>query len=146
MLRIVCEFTLKGLYLEMTKEVEKVETSLAKHFSVARKELASAGASKTQVRIMGDVVILKYHARFTDLEKMLFRFVNHDTAIHEKFYEMIYDEVCEHFQSVIQAHNPTLRITRMKHRTDPEVGYSISVIYLNHDLENLITDGLATIP
>ena len=126
--------------------LKDVETSMAKLFSVARKALSSAGSSKTQVRIMGDVIILKFHARFTELEKMLFRFVNHDPAIHEKFYEMIYDEVYEQFLGVIQVHNPALRITRMTHRTDPEVGHSISVIYLNHDLEKLIADGQVTIP
>jgi uncharacterized protein YbcI len=126
--------------------LKDVETSMAKLFSVARKALSSAGSSKTQVRIMGDVIILKFHARFTELEKMLFRFVNHDTAIHEKFYEMIYDDVCEQFLGVIQAHNPALQITRMRHRTDADLGHSISVIYLNHDLEKLISDGQVTIP
>jgi uncharacterized protein YbcI len=126
--------------------LKDVETSMAKLFSVARKALSSAGSSKAQVRILGDVVVLKFYAKFTGLEKMLFRFVNHDPAIHEKFYEMIYDEVCEQFQGVIQAHNPALKITRMSHRTDPELGHSISVIYLNHDLEKLIADGQVTIP
>lgn len=126
--------------------LKDVETSMAKLFSVARKALSSAGSNKTQVRILGDVVVLKYHAKFTGLEKMLFRFVNHDPAVHEKFYEMIYDEVCEEFQGVIQAHNPTLQITRMRHRTDADLGHSISVIYLNHDLEKLIVDGQVTIP
>lgn len=113
---------------------------------MARKALSSAGSSKTQVRILGDVIVLKFYAKFTGLEEMLFRFVNHDPAIHEKFYEMIYDDVCDQFQGVIQAHNPALQITRMQHRTDPELGQSISVIYLNHDLEKLITDGQVTIP
>jgi uncharacterized protein YbcI len=126
--------------------LKDVETSMAKLFSVARKALSSAGSSKTQVRIMGDVIILKFHARFTELEKMLFRFVNHDAAIHEKFYEMIYDEVYEQFLSVIQVHSPALQITRMRHRTDADLGHSISVIYLNHDLEKLIADGQVTIP
>lgn len=126
--------------------LKDVENSLAKLFSVARKSLSSAGSSKAQVRVLGDVVVIKFYAKFTGLEGMLFRFVNHDPAIHEKFYEMIYDDVCEQFQSVIQAINPTLQITRMRHRTDPDIGHSISVLYLNHDLEKLITDGQVTIP
>jgi uncharacterized protein YbcI len=126
--------------------LKDVETSMAKLFSVARKALASAGSSKAQVRILGDVIVLKFYAKFTALEQMLFRFVNHDPAIHEKFYEMIYDDVSEQFQGVIQAHNSTLRITRMSHRTDADLGHSISVIYLNRDLEKLIADGQVTIP
>jgi uncharacterized protein YbcI len=126
--------------------LKDVETSMAKHLSVARKALSSAGANKAQVRILGDIIVLKFHAKFTGLEEMLFRFVNHDPAIHEKFYEMIYDDVCEHFQGVIQAYSPALQITRMRHRTDAELGHSISVIYLNHDLEKLISDGQVTIP
>ena len=123
-----------------------VETSMAKLFSVARKALSSAGSSKAQVRILGDVIVIKFHAKFTGLEQMLFRFVNHDPGTHEKFYEMIYDEVCEEFQGVIQSYNRALRIIRMRHRTDADLGHSISVLYLNHDLEKLINDGQVTIP
>ena len=126
--------------------LKDVEISMAKLFSVARKELTSAGSNKAQVRILGDVVVLKFYAKFTGLEEMLFRFINNEPAIYAKFYEMIYDEVCEQFQGVIQAHNPDLRITRMRHRTDPDLGHSISVIYLNHDLEKLIAKRQVTIP
>jgi hypothetical protein len=126
--------------------LKDVETSMAKLFSVARKALSSAGSSKAQVRILGDVIILKFYAKFTGLEQMLFRFVNRDPAIHEQFYEMIYDDVCDQFQGVIQAHNATLRITRMDHRTNADLGHSVSVLYLNRDLEKLIANGQVTIP
>jgi hypothetical protein len=126
--------------------LKDVETSMAKHLSVARKSIVDAGANKSQVRIMGDVIALKLHAKFNDLEKMLFRFINHDPVIELKFYEMIYDDVYRRFQPVIGMYHPELRITRIEHRVEHELGYSLSVLYLNHDLENLITNRQVTIP
>jgi len=126
--------------------LKSVEISMAKHLSVARKAIIDAGANKAQVRIMGDVITCKLYAKFNDLEKMLFRFINHDRAIELKFYEMIYDDVYKHFQSVISMYHSELRIKRIEHRVEHELGYSLSVLYLNHDLEKLITDGQVTIP
>jgi hypothetical protein len=77
---------------------------------------------------------------------MLFSFINHDPIIELKFYEMIYDDVYSRFQPVISMHHPDLRITRMEHRVEHELGYSVSIIYLNHDLEKLIANGQVTIP
>ena len=126
--------------------LKDVETSMAKHLSAARKSIVNAGANKSQVRIMGDVITCKLYAKFNDLEKMLFRFINHDPVIELKFYEMIYDDVFIRFQPVIGMYHHELRITRIEHRVEHELGYSISVIYLNQDLEKLIADGQVTIP
>jgi hypothetical protein len=123
-----------------------VETSMAKHLSVARKAIIDAGANKAQVRIMGDVITCKLHAKYNDLEKMLFNFINHDPVIELKFYEMIYDDVYRRFQPVISKYNPELQITRIEHRVEHELGYSLSVLYLNHDLEKLIANRQVTIP
>jgi hypothetical protein len=126
--------------------LKDVEISLAKHLSMARKEIVDAGANKSQVRIMGDVITCKMHAKFNDLEKMLFSFINHDPIIELKFYEMIYDDVYSRFQPVISMYHPDLRISRMEHRVEHELGYSVSIIYLNHDLEKLIANRQVTIP
>jgi hypothetical protein len=126
--------------------LKDVETSMAKHLSAARKKIVDAGANKSQVRIMGDVIALKLYAKFNELEKMLFRFINHDPAIELKFYEMIYDDVYKRFQPVIGKYHPELRITRIEHRVEHELGYSLSVLYLNHDLEKLIANRQVTIP
>jgi hypothetical protein len=126
--------------------LKDVEISMAKHLSVARKAIINAGANKAQVRIMGDVITCKLHAKYNELEEMLFSFINHDPIIELKFYEMIYDDVYSRFQPVISRYHPDLRITRMEHRVEHELGYSVSVIYLNHDLEKLIANGQVTIP
>ncbi|MFL6557644.1 MAG: hypothetical protein ACJ8MO_16195, partial [Bacillus sp. (in: firmicutes)] len=126
--------------------LKDVETSMAKHLSVARKSIVNAGANKSQVRIMGDVIALKLYAKFNELEKMLFQFINHDPVTELKFYEMIYDDVYKDFQPVISMYHPELRIKSMVHRVEHELGYSISVIYLNYDLENLINKRQVTIP
>jgi hypothetical protein len=126
--------------------LKDVETSLAKQLSLARKATFDAGANKSQVRIMGDVITCKLYAKFNELEKMLFRFINHDTSIELKYYEMVYDDVYKNFQPVIAMYHPELRITRMDHRVEQELGYSLSVIYLNHDLEKLIANRQVTIP
>lgn len=126
--------------------LKDVENSIAKRLGVARKAIVDAGANKSQVRIMGDVITCKLHAKYTELEKMLFRFINHDPAIELKFYDMIYDDVYIRFQPVIGMYHPELRITRMEHRVEHERGYSLSVIYLNQDLENLIDKRQVTIP
>lgn len=126
--------------------LKDVEISMAKHLSAARKLIVDAGANKSQVRIMGDVITCKLHAKYNELEKMLFRFINHDPTIELKFYDMIYDDVYIRFQPVIGMYHPELRITRMEHRVEHDLGYSISVIYLNHDLEKLIANRQVTIP
>jgi uncharacterized protein YbcI len=126
--------------------LKDVESSLAKQLSMARKATVDAGANKSQVRIMGGVIVCKLYAKFNALEKMLLQFINHDPVIELKFYEMIYDDVYKNFQPVISMYHPELRITRMEHRVEIELGYSLSVIYLNHDLEKLITKGQVTIP
>jgi hypothetical protein len=126
--------------------LKDVESSMAKRLSVARKAIVDAGANKSQVRIMGDVIACKLYAKYNELEKMVFRFINHDPAIEAKFYEMIYDDVYKDFQPVIGSYHPDLRIRRMEHRVEHERGYSLSVIYLNHDLEKLIANGQVTIP
>jgi hypothetical protein len=126
--------------------LKDVETSMAKHLSVARKSIVDAGANKSQVRIMGDVIALKLYAKFNELEKMLFRFINHDPVIELKFYEMIYDDVYTRFQPVIAMYHHELRIRRIEHRVEHELGYSLSVLYLNHDLEKLIANRQVTIP
>ena len=126
--------------------LKDVEISMAKHISVARKSIVDAGANKSQVRIMGDVITCKLYAKFNDLEKMLFRFINHDPVIELKFYEMIYDDVYKHFQPVICMYHPELQITRIEHHVEHELGYSLSVLYLNMDLENLIANRQVTIP
>jgi hypothetical protein len=126
--------------------LKDVETSLAKHLSAARKAIVDAGANKSQVRIMGDVITCKLYAKFNELEKMLFQFINHDPMIELKFYEMIYDDVHKNFQPVISMYHPEIRITRMEHRVEHRLGYSLSVIYLNRDLEKLIVNRQVTIP
>jgi hypothetical protein len=126
--------------------LKDVEISMAKQLSVARKSIVDAGANKAQVRIMGDVITCKLHAKFNELEKMLFRFINHDPVIEMKFYEMIYDDVYKHFQLVIGRYHNELRITRIEHKVEHNLGYSVSVLYLNHDLENLIANRQVTIP
>ena len=126
--------------------LKSVEISMAKHLSVARKAIINAGANKAQVRIMGDVITCKLHAKYNELEEMLFSFINHDPVIEVKFYEMIYDDVYRRFQPVIGMYHPDLRITRIEHRVEHELGYSVSVIYLNHDLEKLIANRQVTIP
>jgi hypothetical protein len=126
--------------------LKEVETSMAKHLSVARKAIIDAGANKSQVRIMGDVVACKLHAKFNELEKMLFRFINHDPVIELKFYEMIYDDVHKQFQPVISRYHPDLRIKRIEHRVEHDLGYSVSILYLSHNLENLIAKRQVTIP
>jgi hypothetical protein len=126
--------------------LKEVETSMAKYLSVARKAIIDAGANKSQVRIMGDVVACKLHAKFNELEKMLFRFINHDPVIEMKFYEMIYDDVHKQFQPVISMYHPDLRIKRIEHRVEYDLGYSVSILYLSHNLENLIAKRQVTIP
>jgi hypothetical protein len=126
--------------------LKDVEISMAKHLSAARKAIVDAGANKSQVRIMGDVITCKLYAKFNELEKMLFGFINHDPVIELKFYEMIYDDVYIRFQPVIGMYNPELRITRIEHRVEHDLGYSISVLYLSHDLEKLIANRQVTIP
>ena len=126
--------------------LKDVEISMAKHLSAARKSIVDAGANKSQVRIMGDVITCKLYAKFNELEKMLFRFINHDPVIELKFYEMIYDDVYKHFQPVICMYHPELQITRIEHRVEHELGYPLSVLYLNMDLENLIANRQVTIP
>jgi hypothetical protein len=126
--------------------LKDVEISMAKHLSVARKAIINAGANKSQVRIIGDVIICKLHAKYNELEKMLFSFINHDPTIELKFYEMIYDDVYSRFAPVIGMYHPDLQITKMEHRVEHELEYSVSIIYLNHDLEKLIASGQVTIP
>jgi hypothetical protein len=126
--------------------LKDVESSLAKYLSAARKSITDAGANRSQVRIMGDVITCKLYAKFNELEKMLFRFINHDPVIELKFYEMIYDDVYKNFQPVITMYHPELRITRIEHRVEHELGYSLSVLYLSQDLEKLINNRQVTIP
>ena len=51
--------------------LKDVEISMAKHLSVARKAIINAGANKSQVRIMGDLITCKMHAKYNELEEML---------------------------------------------------------------------------
>lgn len=127
-------------------KVKTFEKDLAKLWAKMRKEWTGKGPLNAQVRVIDEIIFVKFHNEHSLLEQHLINFITADPLTEQRYYDYVKDKIGNAISDTLRTSikGKEVKCTKVCICYDPVSCCNTVIIFLNANLEKLIRSGEVT--